>query len=55
MCTGKTLNFPDVLPAVKPRKQFPDIESQYSFRNIKENYLKDKTGFSAPAVLEIDE
>ena len=33
---------------MKPRKQFPDIESQYSFRNIKENYLKDKvmSGFS---------
>ena len=48
MCTGKTLNFPDVLPAVKARKQFPEVESQYSVKNIKENYLKDKvmSGFT---------
>lgn len=48
MCTGKTLNFPDVLPAVKAKKQYPDLESQYSIKNIKENYLKDKvmSGFT---------
>ena len=41
MCTGKTLNFPDVLQAVYARKTFPAVESQYSQRNLKETYLKD--------------
>ena len=41
MCTGKTLNFPDVLPAVQARKTFPAVESQYSQRNLRETYLKE--------------
>ena len=42
MCTGKALNFPDVLPAVKTKAKYTDIQSEYSQHNIRENYMKDK-------------
>lgn len=42
MCTGKSFNFPDVLPAVKPKAKYTEIQSEYSQQNIRENYMKDK-------------
>jgi hypothetical protein len=46
MCTGRSLNIPDVLPPTQRSEKFSEVQSQYNQKALRETYLKDK-GMSA--------